>query len=174
MARSIHASDGPAPSRRKDKAFARLVCVAFVAATASKAFVSPNDDGFPLSTYPMFSRNRVRHVDVAHVVAIDHLGHATPVPPRLVANDEVMQAAMTVRRALRSGPGSALSLCQAIARRMAEHDPERASAVVRLEVRTSRFDAIDYFSTSTKPLETAVGATCELSVPNERVEKVRS
>lgn len=75
-------------------------------------------DSFPLSTYPMFAFERPgARVAIDYVVATSADGARRHVPPDLVANHEVMQALMTIRRAVRSGKAS--TLCAEVAARAA-------------------------------------------------------
>jgi len=84
-------------------------------------------DSFPLSTYPMFAFKRPQaRVAMDYVIATGPNDARRHVPPELVANHEVMQALMTIRRAVQSG--HAATLCAEVAARAA---------------RDHRFDAMD-------------------------------
>ncbi len=84
-------------------------------------------DSFPLSTYPMFAFKRPgARVAIDYVIATGPGGGRRHVPPELVANAEVMQALMTVRRAVQNR--HAPTLCAEVAARVA---------------RDRRFDAMD-------------------------------
>lgn len=96
-----------------------LVGGLLVAATAYPALLDPRQDGYPLSTYPMFSHDRGPRSQVASALVRDAAGQDRPLPPRLIANSEAMQAVHTLNRALRGGRQSARVLCRAIAERVA-------------------------------------------------------
>lgn len=111
-----------------------------VAATLSPALREPARDSFPLSTYPMFSYVPKRAwLDV--IVGFDAAGHEHRIPPQKVANIEVMQAAETIRLAVRHR--RAPQLCAEVAARVAA-DPD-FEHVVRLEVQRRKFDPLAYF-----------------------------
>jgi hypothetical protein len=75
-------------------------------------------DSFPLSTYPMFAFKRPgARVAMDYVVATGPGGARKHVPPELVANHEVMQALMTIRRAVQTR--HAATLCAEVAARAA-------------------------------------------------------
>jgi hypothetical protein len=111
------------------------------------------DDDFPLSTYPMFSGKQPREATITHAIGIDTDGSRAVLPPRVVANDEVIQAFETLRKAARSTAASA-DLCGYVAQR-APRD------VIAVEIISDRFDAIAYFEGDRVPRSSTVHARCE-------------
>lgn len=115
-------------------------------------------DSFPWSSYPMFARDRPQVAVVHHVVAVADDGRHRPIPPPLIANDEVLQAAATIRAAIRGGRAPAL--CRQVA--------ERVAAVPAwddftwLEVATDRYDVIEYFAGAVVPIERDLHARCRI------------
>jgi hypothetical protein len=78
-------------------------------------------DGLPLSTYPMFARDRGRVVEQPTVVAVSPDGYVERLSPETIAaTDQVMQAAEAVRRALDAGP-AATRLCATRWRAVSTH-----------------------------------------------------
>jgi hypothetical protein len=123
------------------RAPALLFSAAVVAATLWPALRDPPVDSFPLSTYPMFSTvPESAWLDV--IVGFDAAGMEHRIPPQLVANYEVMQAAQTIRLAVRRQ--RAPQLCDEVAARVAD-DPDFAH-VVQLEVQRRKFDPLTYFT----------------------------
>lgn len=98
-------------------------------------------DSFPLSTFPMFSVKR-ENPKVWTLVAIDGNGESRPLPPSVLGTEEVMQAAMTIRRAAQHKK-RARKLCRETAAKIAD-DPEWADAT-HVELLTLRYDPIAYF-----------------------------
>jgi hypothetical protein len=138
---------------------ALLVCVIVIAATLWPALRDPPRDSFPLSTYPMFST--VRKTQWIHiVVGFDADGREHRIPPRMVANAEVMQAAQTIGIAVRKR--QAPSLCAHVAARIAEEP--RYADVIRLEIQSRQFDPLTYFvdEAGKVPLRTRRRAACEV------------
>ena len=141
-----------------ERARAYLLSVVLLGAVGWPAFRAPWEDGFPLSTYPMFAqrRGRVHEVVSARAVAAD--GGAELVPPSLIANAETMQAIRTLSRAIRAGEHEAERLCERIAGRLAADEAWRRS--VRVELVTERVDAIDYLAGRAEAELVRVHARC--------------
>ncbi|PRP90250.1 hypothetical protein ENSA5_66620 [Enhygromyxa salina] len=155
-----------APLRR---APALLVSALFVAAAVWPALREPPRDSFPLSNYPMFSTVRDKPwLDV--IVGFDAEGEEHEIRPNLVANIEVMQAAQTIRRAVRAR--RAKLLCARVAERVAA-DGELGH-IVRLEVQRRRFDPRTYFldpevdPDGATPLAVRRKARCRVPVAKDR------
>jgi hypothetical protein len=137
-----------------------IFSVLVIAATLSPALREPPRDSFPLSTYPMFSSVPKRAwLDV--IVGFDAAGNLQRIPPPLVGNPEVMQAAETIRLAVRHK--RAPQLCAEVAARVAA-DPN-FDHVVRLEVQRRKFDPLTYFTTSPSErlLDLRRRASCEVT-----------
>jgi len=127
-----------------------LVSAGVLALVAFPLTQGPRYDSFPWSSFPMFAHGRADAItSVDQLLAVSRDKSRRPVPPRLVANDEVLQAAATLRIAIRRGRKTAVALCRQVAARVAE-DPEWAD-VVRLELVTVKFDALRYFAGDTAP-----------------------
>jgi hypothetical protein len=122
-------------------------------------------DGFPLSTYPMFSRKRPTVVSIDHVVAIDSAGTARVVPPSVITSGEVMQAKVLISDTVRRGRRAARQLCIAVAERI--RSDASWAGVVTVEVRRDRFDVARYFAVDTKPLRSRVHARCPVGEPSK-------
>jgi len=128
-------------------------------AVASPALRSQPADGFPLSTYPMFSSDRGSRVSVGTAVAFDAAGAIHRLDPRAVGGgDEVMLAASTVRIAIEGGTASADRLCREIADRLAGDAVAR-----RVEVRTEVHDALAWFEGDRDPLDVVAHARCAVA-----------
>ena len=137
---------------------ALLVSAAVVIAVVApgvRLLVSPQaPDGFPLSTYPMFTRDRGRVVELATVVAESPEGEVERLSPRTIArSDQVVQAGVTVRRAVSAGAGAAERLCDDVAGRVAA--PATVAVVVE------RYDVIAWSAGDREPLERRAHAECE-------------
>lgn len=144
---------------RGGRAAALVVSVLVIAATLYPALRDPPRDSFPLSTYPMFSSVRVKpwiHV----IVGFDANDRERRIPPQMIANAEVMQAAQTVAKAIRRK--QAKTLCKRVAARVAE-SPDYA-ALVRLEIQSRQFDPRTYFVSEAgrTPLRLRRWTVCEV------------
>jgi hypothetical protein len=141
----------------------RLVAYGFglglAAAVAAPGFADPSQDSYPLSTYPMFARPRDKP-ELFYAEGLDAKGRAVRLPPELVANAEVMQAASRVRRAVNAGKEEAASLCASVAERTAKSSGH--AGVVRVRLVSARFDPIAYFERGREPEERAIHAKCKV------------
>jgi hypothetical protein len=144
---------------------------------AAPGFGDPNWDSFPLSTYPMFARPRsMPRLFFAEGASRDGTRHR--LSPSLVANDEVMQATASVRRAVSAGPAAMQALCHQIAERIAHdsrpaegrrqaHDSRPAdTAIIEVRLSSARFDPVRYFSHGPEPVERTTHERCD--VPGSR------
>ena len=116
-------------------------------------------DGFPLSTYPMFSSPRDTHAKIAHVVGRSADGSAAPLRPALLGTAEIMQASQIARNAAKNGQRAA-DLCARVAARVGASDDD--ANIVSIEVRTDEFDAIAYWNGVRKPTKSNVHARCSV------------
>lgn len=123
--------------------FAYGAMVLVVGAVVSPVIASRPKDGFPLSTYPMFARNRGRDATLSRVVALLDTGDRVVLSPRYLGSRDVLQAESLLNRALGAGDGPSREVCGEIAARV-EQERDLAAArevlVLRLKV-----DTIDWF-----------------------------
>jgi hypothetical protein len=140
--------------RRSSRGTRRITVIgmALVAIVAAPVLVDARYDSFPLSTYPMFARDRGRVVSIPTVVAVDG-EHTTRLSSELIGGtDEPMLAAESVVHAIRDG--DATSLCAEVAVRAAG----RARGV--LQVVTETYDTMTWFDGERTPRGRTVHATC--------------
>ena len=139
---------------------------AFVSVTMLAAITSPlldDEDGFPLSTFPMFSRARPDELSLDHVVLVAADGTTTPVPPGLVFSSEVLQTKVAIHRAVRGGRRAAERLCQRVAARLREEGHPGAF----VEIRTDRYRVLTYVDGDETPLVSRRHARCPVDGAEE-------
>ena len=114
--------------------------------------IAPDElDSLPLSNYPMFAHPRDAVSWFHVVVRLDEAGVEQALDLRLVGGtDQPVQAAETVRQAVRRG--EAEHLCLEIAHRLEPHTTVR--------VLTVAYDAPDWFRGRREPVEHRVHAEC--------------
>lgn len=112
-------------------------------------------DGFPISTYPMFTRDPGRIVELPTVVVIGRDGSVDRLSPQAIAGtDQVIQASVAVRAAVADGRAAATALRQEAA--------GRVDRPVTLEVVIERHDAIAWSAdSSTDPVDRHTVVGCE-------------
>src|SRR4051794_17451435 len=98
---------------------AAIVSVALIALALEPVVRSPDDDGFPLSTFPMFARPRAATVAVSYARGVTRDGRRRELTPAHLGTGEVMQAFAMLQRAVDAGPAARRQLCAAIAARVA-------------------------------------------------------
>lgn len=151
------------PNLALERAWAYLFGLGLCVAVLAPGFRAPTSDSYPFSTYPMFSYKREK-TRLFHMDGLSADGQRSRLAPKLVANDEAMQAAQTVRNAVRGGPERMALLCQRASERLAQ-DPAYAR-VVRVRVVEGQFDSLSYFLGSTEPEQLVVHYECP--VPGRR------
>lgn len=125
-----------------ERAQALVVSLLALGLMLSPLLRHPDEDSFPLSTFPMFSRERPRTMTLTHAVGVDAEGKHRPIPPRVSADTgEVLQSMRTIE--LSVSAGRAMALCSEIAARAAAH--EELGAIERVVIETITFDAVAYF-----------------------------
>lgn len=137
----------------------RRGAVAAVSVLAVAAVLSPalhERDGYPLSTYPMFSHDRGQVAVIDTAVGRDVNGARHRLNPSVIAGGiEVIRAAVTVSRSIRVGDTAAL--CAEIAARARGRE-----GIVRIEVVSETHDVVAFFEVSKEPLAVQVHASCEV------------
>lgn len=122
-----------------------------LAALAYPAVAPAELDSLPLSNYPMFAHERSRVTTFSVAVLIDDRGVEHRLDLRTVGGtDQPVQAAMTVRQAIRAGEAD--RLCAEIAERVG-----RAGSV---QVASVQYDAPAWFAGDEEPIARTVHAEC--------------
>ncbi|HEX6420734.1 MAG TPA: hypothetical protein VFZ77_19685 [Acidimicrobiales bacterium] len=140
---------------RRERRWALLVSAVVVIATALPGLrLVASDaapDGFPLSTYPMFTRDRGRVVELPTVLVESPGGDVERLSPTTIAGtDQVIQAGVTVRQAIRAGRAAAL--CDEVAARV---DAPGTVAVV-----VERHDVVAWSAGDREPLDRRTLVRC--------------
>ena len=134
--------------------------VAVAAMVLAPAFGDPAADGYPLSSYPMFSTDRPVRADLVTVVGVTGAGEAVRLSPELIAGaDEPILAAATVASAIRADQSD--RLCAEVADRVRAAGPDMAEAVVR----TEHVDVVAHVADGAGPLAVTVHARCPVTPP---------
>lgn len=120
---------------------AALVTIVLIGAVLSPLHRDPNDDGFPLSTYPMFAHDKGRDLVLGYALGLTATGERRYLTPRIVGSGEVLQALRIVERALRD-PRELGALCTRIAARVRDHEDYRD--VVTISIVRGIHDVVDF------------------------------
>jgi hypothetical protein len=127
------------------------------------ALVAPvvlDRDGFPLSTYPMYSRARGEAVTFATAQAVDAEGTTWTLTLGIVGgSDDPLIVAGELRDAIRDGRAG--QRCDEIAARARAWEG-RPSGDVTIEVVTERHDVVAHVEGEPSLLERTVHAACEV------------
>lgn len=135
----------PITDRRLATAVSVAVLGAVLAPVRQNWRTDPRD-GFPLSYYPMFSRQRRAVHREHHVVGVHADGRRTPLPHGWVGPGGGNQVRKQVNRAVRSG--RAAELARAVGAGIASRG---RGDFVAVEVLTSRYHLDDYFAGRKEP-----------------------
>jgi hypothetical protein len=138
------------------------VSIIALAAVAEPMIRSPYGsrqvDDFPLSTYPMFAAKRpdaTLYLDYAVGLTADQQRRF--IPPRDVANSEVLQARAVLAKAMNGGADARRALCERIAARVVQD--RRLTDVVTITLVSGKHDAMAYLTRGETGTE-QVRATC--------------
>lgn len=115
-----------------------------VSATAYPGLLQPSDDSYPLSTYPMFSRDRGRTLPIAAAHLRFANGVEETLPPAMVANGEVMQAIQRLNRGMRRGRRGRQRLCRDIAGRVASRGSARQRSAREVLLVQTKVDTLAF------------------------------
>lgn len=110
----------------------------------------------------MFSYERADTLSVVtQVLAVLEDGRRVPLGPLLsTGSTEVLQSQATIVRAVRNGAETSGRLCSEIAARVGRSAQKRD--IVRIELATSRFRTLEYFSGDRSPVGRMVHHACEV------------
>jgi hypothetical protein len=127
-----------------DRLRAYAVSALMLGAVLQPLWRDPENDGFPLSTYPMFARDRQRLASIDVALALGPGGAETAIPPPLVGSQETMQAVRILGKSVRAGPVEARKLCHAIAARVAHSQRPELREANQIALVRQTVDVIDY------------------------------
>ncbi len=101
-----------------------IVSIALLGAVLSAVLRDPLDDGFPISTYPMFAQPRSTHLELTYAVGIAKDGSSRSLPSEVVGTGEALQAAAIYDDAVNGGAKRLGPLCIQIAAYVAHDSPD--------------------------------------------------
>jgi hypothetical protein len=120
---------------------AGVASIVLVAITLSPVLRdNPYDDGFPLSTYPMFASARGPSHRMSYALGLTRSGERRTLSPRLAGSLEVLQAYRNIEQAVAGGRGAQQKLCRAIADRVRDAGDED---IVTVRIVNAKHDALD-------------------------------
>ncbi len=122
---------------------AAVASIALIGATLSPLLLrDPADDGFPLSTYPMFASKRPTTLTFHYALGEGRAGERVILTPGLVGTGEVLQAMRIIDNAVGGGKLAMVRLCDAIALRVA--DDSSFSQVTSVRIITGTHESLAY------------------------------
>ncbi len=134
-----------------------------ITAAVVGALVAPvvaDRDGFPLSTYPMYSRARGDVVTFATARAVDVDGNASTLSLSVIGDsDDPLIVAGELRDAIRDGRADVR--CDGIAQRAAARGG-LPDTIARIEVVTERHDVVAQVEGDASLVDRTVHASCEV------------
>jgi hypothetical protein len=126
---------------------AAVISIALVAAALEPVLRHPDDDGFPLSTFPMFAAARPSQLAMTYAQGVTSDGDVRTLTPAHIGTGEVMQAYAMLQIAASRGTRARAALCEAIAARVARDDAYRDVVAIRLV--WASHDAVAYLADGT-------------------------
>lgn len=154
--------------------YAYLLSLTGIVAVAAPAFWPQGRDSFPLSSYPMFSRDlsQAQHAVLIRATGILPDGRHIVLPPHVVANGEVMQAYATLRQVVELCPQTCPAFCAAIAQRLLFADDAQLRSVRVVEIGAFDYRPLDYFVHRSEPIALKTFARCAVNndLPRGRLQ----
>jgi len=147
----------------RTKLHAYATSALLLGATLYPALLDARQDGFPLSTYPMFASEKPERVAVMSALALGDHGMEQALAPSYIANAEAMQALATLKKSVAAGRRSARALCEQIAQRVAERAEPALNETRFVAIVTQEHDAVRYLSGDKKPLKRTEHVRCKVS-----------
>lgn len=142
---------------------ASIVSLLLAAAVVAPVVRGPDRDGFPISSYPMFSHRLDQEVQISTVMGVEGSGDLRILSPGLIADTtEVIIAHGTVNDAVGRGRAGAEDLCSTVATRVAAAG---TADVTSVRVVTNRYDAVKYWAGDREAQATTVHAECPVIGP---------
>lgn len=129
---------------------AAVVSIVLIGTTLWPLVRSPDDDGFPLSTYPMFAFARPTELTIDYAFGVTSTGERRTLRPGLVGSGEVLQVAAVISQARMTNQLPAL--CETIAARVAHEDA--LDDVTEIHIVTGTHDAVNYLVRDVRGPET--------------------
>jgi hypothetical protein len=120
---------------------AAVLSILLIGATLSPLVRNPNDDSYPLSTYPMFSWRRPTQLSMSYPIGDTPTGRRY-LTPRIIGSGEVLQARAIVERAVSRGGTELRTLCERIAATVAT--VPRFSDVTQIRIMSGTHESIDF------------------------------
>ena len=145
---------------------AAVISIILVAAALEPVVRAPDDDGFPLSTFPMFAAARPTELTMTYAQGVTADGAPRTLTPAHLGTGEVMQAYAMLQLAAARGDVAREALCEAIAARVARDDDYRDVVAIRLV--SARHDAVAYLADGTTS-ELTERAACPVDRGGEAV-----
>jgi hypothetical protein len=123
---------------------AAVVSIGLVVAVLEPLVRSPYDDGFPLSTFPMFATPISGKVTMSFARGVTADGRRLALSPAHLGTGEVLQASSRIGGAVDAGPRASLALCMAIVPRVA--GDAALLDVVAIELVTGTYNAVEAYA----------------------------
>jgi len=144
--------------------FGASVSLVILALVLSPAFRDPNQDSFPLSTYPMFSHPKPNpDLVLTQVLAVFPNGDRKPLPPKLATgNEEVIQAMRMILSETYGGDKRATRFCHDVAYRIERASTSPWKDAVAVELARSHFDSVAYFEKAPTPVNRRMLQRCAI------------
>jgi hypothetical protein len=130
-----------------------LVTLGVALAVLAPAALPDASDGFPISTYPMFTADRGQVIGLDTVVLERDGRRRRLSPERIGGTDEVVLASTTVANAIAAGPAGVARLCREVAARVDEPGT--------VEVVTEVYDTVELLQQGAAPTDRTVHGSCE-------------
>ena len=144
--------------RRRYAVVFSLAAVTLIGIPVIQNFREKPDDGFPLSYYPMFSKERHGVTELSHPIGIREDGTTIDLHYRTVSRGGMNQVRRQIRKIIRNGDGK--ELCHDVAEHVAKSRRKEYQDIVAVAIVTDTYDFHEFFSGNRTPRRRKVIARC--------------
>ena len=144
--------------RRRYAVVFSLAAVTLIGIPIVQNFREKPDDGFPLSYYPMFSKERNGVTELSHPIGIREDGTTIDLHYRTVSRGGMNQVRRQIRKIIRNG--DAKELCHDVAEYVARSKRKEYQDIVAVAIVTDTYDFHEFFSGNRTPRRRKVIARC--------------
>ncbi len=144
--------------RRRYAIVFSLAAVTLIGIPIVQNFREKPDDGFPLSYYPMFSKERHGATELSHPIGIREDGTTIDLHYRTVSRGGMNQVRRQIRKIIRNGDGK--ELCHDVAEYVAKSRRNEYQDIVSVAIVTDTYDFHEFFGGNRTPRRRKVIARC--------------
>ena len=117
-------------------------------------------DSFPFSYYPMFSKDRGKHLELVYIIGVNKSGLRLTIPINYAGDGGFHQVRKQINR--KYARGQIQQLCDLVANQIQEENDPKFSDIDNIQFVHGRFNITDYFAGNKSAVKEVVVASTPL------------